>query len=427
MYRVSKYKHAESSSIEGIIEVEEVFKIIKDGDSNLSHIKYARGFKKGTKDYDDIKKRLIPTFRFNFHFKEKAVNKNITKPTGLMYIDADNIDKIPESKYVFAKWKSLSQTGFSILVKVENLSQTNFSNSYNFISRLINIKSDEGARKATQQTIQSYDSDIYINYNSTIINCLDIKKVSYPIKQKKKRCLTTNETFFNSERGNKVRYNNIEDYFINNDLLYIVFREKKERLCIPFIPKKVEEGNRNNYLFIYLSQIVALNTQINKAYVKVLSESINLNVMRPKLSNDEQDKVINSIFNLKESGELIMIFNKERRIIFNPNPNHKISFKDKMGIVNKELGKLRKKVTEETIYACIEEWDFNSNEKITQKKVAKSLDKSVSTVKRYWYNFKEYVKELNEEYKSNNNKQDIECCIDYSYFYISKPLLNKSA
>jgi hypothetical protein len=67
------------------------------------------------------------------------------------------------------------------------------------------------------------------------------------------------------------------------------------------------------------------------------------------------------------------------------------------------------------------------NEKITQKKLAKSLNMSESNLKRYWYNFKDYVKELNEEYKSNNDFGDVECSINYADFYISKPLLNKSA
>jgi hypothetical protein len=426
MYKVTTYEHAESSSVVDLLSIEEVFEIIKKGNSDLTHIKHARTFKKGTLDYDKIKRRLIPTFRFNFLFNQKVANKNITEPTGLIYIDADLVDEIPESELIFAKWKSLSGTGYCILVKVDNLSLNNFSDTYNNISKLLNIKSDEGARKATQQTIQSYDPNIFINYNSKIYNCIEKEKVSFLIKQKKKeKCLTANDTFFSNENFPKVRFNNIDDYFKNSDKPYLVFKEKKELLCIPFIPNEVNIGSRNNIFFIYLSQIVMLNLHLSKTYIKVLAGSVNNNAMKPKLPTNEIEKVINSIFNLKESGNLKMIFNKERRIIFNP--ENKISFKEKMAIVNKELGIIAKEKTTETIYACIEEWDFNSNEKITQKKVAKSLDKSVSTVKRYWDNFKDYVAELNEEYKSNNNIQDIECCINYSNFYISKPLLNKSA
>lgn len=400
MCKVTKYRNAESSSVLGLLEIEEVFKIIKDGDSVIKHIEHARTFEKGSKDYDEVKRLLIPTFRFNFLFKDRSSNKNITEPTGLIYIDVDQVDTIPVSDFIFAKWKSLSLTGYCVLVKVDNLSIDNFSDSYNAVSKLLNVDSDKCARKATQQTIQSYDPDIYINYNSKTFNCLEIEKVSSPIKLKKKEeCLTTNETFFNQENYVKVRYNNINDYFKSNDSPYIVFNKKKESLCIPFIPLKVKKGSRNNVLFIYLSQIVALNLQISKAYIKVLATSVNDNAMSPKLPDNELNSLINSVFKLKESNDLKMLYNKERRIIFNP--DNKISFKEKMKIVNKVLSDMAKERTTEKIYECIEEWDFDSNGKITQKKIASLLQLSISTVKRYWYNFKPYVEELNNDFKIN--------------------------
>jgi hypothetical protein len=430
MYKVTTYESAESSSVVDLLSIEEVFEIIKKGNSDLTHIKHARAFKKGTLDYDKIKKKLIPTFRFNFLFNQRAGNKNITEPTGLMYIDADLVDEIPDSDFIFAKWKSLSLTGYCVLVKVDNLSLNNFSNSYNNISKLLNVESDDGARKATQQTIQSYDPNIYINYNSKIYNCLDIKKVSNPIKQKKKeKCLTADETFYNRSEGVKVRFSNINDYFKDNDLPYIVFKEEKESICIPFIPLNVNKGNRNNTFFIYLSQIVALNFHISEAYIKVLANSININAMKPRLPENELNNLIKSIFKLKHSNELLMLFNKKRRIIFNP--KFKISFKDRMVVVNRELGSMAKEKTNNKIYECIEEWDFKTNGKITQSKVAISLEISNSTVKRYWNNFKSYVKELNEDYKKNIGGCEIEqinCCyINHSEIYINEPKLKKTA
>jgi hypothetical protein len=301
MYKVSKYKNVRSSEIDGTLDIEEVFKIIREGDSALRHIEYARSFAKGSEDYDSIKRNLIPTFRFNFLFNDKALNKNITEPTGLIFIDVDNTEVIPESDFIFAKWKSISLKGFSILVKVDKLSQENFNDCYDNLSSLLMINSDVGARKPTQQTVQSYDPDIYINYDAKTYNCADFEKVLSAIKQKKeRRCLTRNETFLPVFQKIKVIFNNIGDYFIDNNSPYRVFREEKERLCIPFLPRKVEKGNRNSYLFIYLSQIVALNPHINKAYIKVLADSMNFNVMKPKLLDDELHKIINSIFQIND-------------------------------------------------------------------------------------------------------------------------------
>lgn len=429
MYKVTKYKNVRSSEVERILNIAEVFKIIKEGDSVLKHIKYARSFIRGSEDYDSIKTNLIPTFRFNFLFNNKASNKNITEPTGLIFIDVDNTKEISDSDFIFAKWKSISSQGFSILVKVDGLSLENFNDSYESISSLLKLDSDVGARKPTQQTVQSYDPNIYINYNSKIFNCLEVKKVPIAIKQKKeKECLTRNDTFLQKFQKIKIRYNNIGDYFIDNDLKYIVFREEKKKLCIPYIPNRVETGNRNRCLFIYLSQIVALNLNINKAYIKVLADSVNLNVIKPKLADGEIHKIINSIFQIKESNELKLFYNRERRIIFNP--SHKLNFKEKMDIVNKELGNMATEKTLEKIYTCIEEWDFKSYGKITQSKIADLVALNVSTIKRHWSNFKSYVKGLNNDYKvtlSYEGVIEINCCINYSDFYIYKPLKKKSA
>ncbi|MBZ0328265.1 MAG: hypothetical protein K8F54_11710 [Altibacter sp.] len=429
MFQVTKYKNIKSSDVEDTLDIAEVFKIIKEGDSALNHIKYARSFNKGSEDYNSIKANLIPTFRFNFLFDRKASNKNITEPTGLIFIDVDNTDTILDNDFIFAKWKSISLKGYSILVKVDNLTVNNFNDTYDNISSLLKINSDIGARKPTQQTVQSYDPDIYINYDAKTYNCAEIKKVPSAIKQKKeKKCLTRNETFLPVSQNIKIRFNNIDDYFTDNNSTYIVFKEEKEKLCIPFIPRKVEEGNRNSYLFIYLSQIVALNPHINKAYVKAIADSVNLNVMHPELPESELNDIINSIFKIKESDELEMFYNKERRIIFNP--KQKLPFKEKMKIVNKELGSMAADRTIEKIYVCIEEWDFQSYNKINQVKVADLMELHVSTIKRYWSNFKAFVKELNDDYKGSligDGTEMIECRIDYSNFYLNEPQLKKSA
>ena len=427
MYSVTKYKNIKSSTVVEVLSVDDVFEIIRKGDSAFNHIKHARTFDKGSEDYTLVKENLIPTFRFNFHFHKTASNNNITVPTGLIYIDADDIEEIPESEFIFAKWKSLSLTGYCILVKVQNLSVENFKDCYDEVSSLIEVSSDSGSRKATQQTIQSFDPDIYINYNSKIYKHPKIEKVSSPTKQKKEgECLTRDDTLLSVTQNVKFRYYNIDDYFIDNDDPYIVFSGDKEKLCIPFIPPRVEKGNRNQYLFIYLSQILALNPNMNKPYLIAMADNINLNVMKPKLVDNEILKIVNSLFKMKGSNELKIYLNKERRIIFNP--KLRMSFQDKMKIVNKELGSIASEKTTQKIYECIEMWDFQFEGKITQRKVADLTELHLSTIKRYWHNFKSYVKDLNYGFKEEYGGQEIissNCILDY--FYITEPYYNKVA
>lgn len=42
---------------------------------------------------------------------------------------SDNTGAVPDSPYILAKWKSLSNTGFGILVKVNGLNLGNYSDT----------------------------------------------------------------------------------------------------------------------------------------------------------------------------------------------------------------------------------------------------------------------------------------------------------
>ena len=92
-----------------------------------------------------------------------------------------------------------------------------------------------------------------------------------------------------------------------------------------------------------------------------------------------------------------MHYNDERRIVFNP----KVRFttKEKMNIVNRELGKLQTNVTKELINAVLESWDFESHGFITQKKVSVMAGRSIATVKRHWNDFKDDVEAVNNAFE----------------------------
>jgi len=407
MIQITRYESIREPKIKDIVGIDEYLKTIKEGDKYFPLIESARMFGKPSSNYDTIKTTMLPTYRFNFMFKDSASNINITSPTGLIYLDMDDDKDIPESEYIYASWKSLSNKGYGILVKVDNLTLTNFMEVYTQISELIGIESDVNARKATQQTVQSYDKNLYHNPNSKIFNYIENKKVSsLNILKKRGRCLDRDDTFLDKPISNDIRYNNMDDYFIDSDKSYIVFKEKKEPICAPYMPIRVDKGNRNSCLFYYFSQLAILNNTISKNYLRVLAESINIHVMKPKLSQKEINSIINSVLKKKEEGTLEMFLNQERRIIFNPAYNMK--HKQIMEIVNKELGQMTKEKTKAFIYAIVEDWDFIGNGKITQKKVATTIGKSLPTVKRYWHYFKAYIADLNSEFKRDKVSSVIE-------------------
>jgi hypothetical protein len=399
MYKITQYENIKNYKIINTLHFEDVLSIIKDGDDNLPLIKLAREYGKGSTQYDLIKTNNLPTFRCNFLFDESATNKNITASTGLIYIDIDENIVIPkENEYVYACWKSLSNFGYGVIVKVDNLTLENFKHVYYSISKLLGINSDKNACKATQQTVVSFDPNLYYNSDSIIYTYKETEKVSSPHKLKKgKECLTTNDTFNFNSKFKKVRFNNTDDYFKGTDDMYIVFKDEKKWICNPFIPLKVKRGNRNNTMYIFLSQIVALNMMVSKQYIKILGNSININAMKPSMPESEINSIINSIFKNKEDGGLQMFLNQERRILFNP--AIKIPFKEKMIIVNRELGFMARETAKAIMYAIIEDWDFRYEGKITQLKVSQISGFSSSKIKRYWADFKNYVADLNKDFR----------------------------
>lgn len=408
-YTITKYNAIKQPTVVDRIPVEQVLETIKNGDSNLPLIERARAFGKGNTQYSKIKEYELPTYRFNFDYKNNyAVDKNITGSTGLIYIDVDGADTVPESEYVYAKWKSLSNTGFGILVKVDNLSPTNYKYVYNELSEMIGFKSDPGARKVSQQTVLSYDSNLYHNSDSITYTYIEkeneikieekLKKVSFDNTKEEKRGLQTNDTFYKNEGNVTYRCDNINDYFKDEfaDVPFLVYPDEKEKICQPFIPNSIPEGMRHNTMLTVLSNRAALNTHCDKEYLISISEDV-LYKMEKKIPKQDVNRIITYVLKLRDDGELRMYFNKEKRFLFNT--EMKISRKDIYKIVGREMGKIRRNKTETKIYQAIESWDFETDGKIIRKKVAEKTVLSIKTIQRYWETFKDFVRDLNASNK----------------------------
>jgi hypothetical protein len=393
-YWINHFENCISPPVLGKITVDEVLHKIKNGDENLLNIKNAREFGKSHQKYDEIKKTVLPTYRFNFIFEGYAKDIKIIESTGLIYIDVDDTIEIPHSDYIYAKWRSLSNKGYGILVKVDNLTLDNFKEVYTSLGMALGVKVDNGACKAIQQNVLSYDPYLYFNADSRVYQCKDIKKASLNNIKKKKECISVNEAFKDTF-AIKERIDNSYEYFVgdNYDKDYLYF-ENKVTICAPYMPwNGVEKGNRNNFLFRVLSQFALLNPHLGRDYL--FNKSIYFNKkMNPNLTKTEINSVITSVINKREEGSLKMYYNKERLILFNP--NKKLTKSEKSKIKGMIVGAKRAKLTEDAIYEIIENWDFELFGKITQKSVIELNIFSRSTVQRYWSNFKKYVEELNE-------------------------------
>ena len=419
MFTINKFKNGQNSLVQKNETIDEVLSTIKNGDENLNTILDLRKLGKSSSLYADIKISKLPTFRFNFKFNGKASNANIIEPTGLIYLDVDGDTQIDTTNpYIFASWKSLSETGLGILVKVDGLTKDTFKDNYIAISDLLGLKVDINACKATQQTVLSFDNNLYENKNSITFQAINQKVSSSIIKEKREGCIELNDTFLKS---NKLRFNNIDDYFIDNEDEYILFKNK-EKICMPFIPLLIEEGKRNSTVFSIISQYALLNPSVGNEFLKACSDKINL-YCTPRISESELTHIIKRVLKKREENTLVANFNKERRIIFNPNT--KLTAKEKQKTTAVLMGKFKTDRTQQTINDAIEDWDFEIEGIITQIKIASKIGMSVPTIKRNWNPFKAFVCDLNNGFKeglSNESNATYKASNDVLYGFKIEPI-----
>lgn len=397
VYWINHFKNCKSPSIIGKITVEDVLHKIKYGDENLLNIKKARDYGKGHPEYDEIKMKKLPTHRFNFLIEGKAENVNIIGATGLIYIDVDDNIDIPHSEYIYAKWRSLSNTGYGILVKVDNLTLNNFKDVYASIGVILGVKVDDGARKAIQQNVLSYDPSVYCNTDSKVYEYEGSKKASPNTIKKKEEYIVINEAFTNTPII-KERIDNSYEYFVgdNYDKEYLYF-EDKVTICAPYMPwYGISKGNRNNLLFRLLSQFALLNPTFDRKYLLNKSDYLNKKIF-PNLTKIEINSIVNSVIKKRAEGTLEIYPNKERLILFNP--NIKLTKHQKRQIVGFVMSEKKSKKTQDAIYEILENWDFEELGQITQKLVISISKFSRSRVQRNWFRFKDYVEYLNKENK----------------------------
>ena len=164
----------------------------------------------------------------------------------------------------------------------------------------------------------------------------------------------------------------------------------------PFIPMRIEHGKRNSTMFFLLSQYALLNPKAGKSFLVSIAGTINRHMV-PHLSDNEIKSTAESVVKRREEGNLSLYYNEERRFLFNP--TIRLTQKEKMMIVNQESGKLKSELTRELINMTLDDWEFENDGPITQKKVSAKTGRVIATIKRYWNEFKDFVQTLNNDFE----------------------------
>gem|GEM_PF-837742 len=408
--------------------IEDWFNLIKSSDYT-DKILEARQYPRKSKEYDKIKNGEIPCITYNFTFHTYKLNDNISGSTGLIYIDIDDdnsfdINSLDKSK-IYAYHKSFGGSGYVVLVQVKGLTYNNYKSTYQNILKELGLSKyyDKSAVKATQFNVLSYDPNIFINYDSFVFssindNTIDVNLINDNIKcipfdgNLKKQQAYTHE---GDTKLESIRYDNTDEISFIGD--YIENRDGFENIVKCFIPIRKITSNRNDTLLAYTTNLVWLNPHLTIPGTLKILKNVNSIMCATPVDDAHLKRIVTSVFKYKEDGTLQpILWNKKRKLIFAKDA--KLDVDEKKKITCNILSKWKADDSKAKLYDIIEKWDFDTCGKITVRAIIKYGNMSNKTIVKYWPEFKDYVAELNTEFKANRSpimkdkKQDNTTIVD---------------
>jgi hypothetical protein len=385
-----------SRKVLGSLELDQFLSKIKNGDEHLGIIEKARqNYSVDKSSYTTIKKNQLPCYALNFRFDGVRRNSKILESTGHIYIDVDNqtdIDLL--NPLIFASWLSLSGNGRGILVNVDNVTPSNFKDTYNDISKELGIKADEGACKPSQPNVLSFDPNVYINHSSLIYKAIDKEEIPHysTINNKNPPIGTVLGTDYSS-----LRFDNLDELIENvefNGEVIHDYRTKVRYSEVYVNNNGIKKGERNIVLCGYAYQLRALNKEISHFDLNQVLKDINAKYCHPPLPLSKILSITKWAMNLINIQPNL---NKERRFVYSPDYDLTTTQKKQlnMAIINKDRVEESKRKIEKTI----DDWDFEEDGKITQRGLSKTSGMNIKTIQKYYNLFKSRVERLNLEFK----------------------------
>ncbi|WP_395765366.1 BT4734/BF3469 family protein [Elizabethkingia anophelis] len=291
--------------------IEEVVNFIKTPPpEHISLVNEARSLNRKSNEYGNIKRNRLPAISVGFSFSNNyIIGENIDSPTGYLYLDVDGITEIDfngNESYICAYWKSLSNTGISIIVKVDGLTTSNLKTATQEIAKLLNVPYDTKAVSIDRLTVLSYDPDAVYNSNSITIN---LNELLPPESTKPKSSKIFRDSIYYNNSSIGIQYNgNIS--IRNNNLdevtqdMHFDYNEKgihdcgkdKVRYISAYIPKNVKEGSREKALSLYAKNIMFLNPDLTESELFKLVSSANMLRLNTPLPYKEFKSIVDKAY-----------------------------------------------------------------------------------------------------------------------------------
>ncbi|AKK72096.1 hypothetical protein OK18_05120 [Chryseobacterium gallinarum] len=404
-------KRAITGSFQNIGEVVEFIKSPPTEHQEL--VQYARTLERGSGEYKTIKISKLPSISINFSFSDGYLKgDNVSTPTGYLYIDVDGMteqDLEINTAYVCAYWRSLSNTGLTLVVKVDGLTPDNFKIATQEIARVLDIPFDKRAVSIDRLTVLSYDPNAYYNDNVEVFpvaemiltQSVELVQDSSAEKSTQYNTIIKSNSIGYDYIGYKLRFNNLDELLQHYDIvfdesgLYDFGKENKLRYSLIYVPfRKIIEGERENILKSIAYQLIALNKTADKDLILKYLYAINYGKMSPPLENSEIETTVAKIY--QNLNDVEPIPNAERRFIYDKFKNFTPTEKRRLNI--KKVHQDRRTKTKSELLEIMKNWDYDLHGKMTIKKLAEVAIKNPKTVQTYYAKLKaEILQDIDEE------------------------------
>lgn len=325
-----RIENCKKRSVIGVFNnLREVVEYIKNPErEEIETIKMMRQLGKSSPQYKPLKLNL-PCFITNFRFRSYVADKkNILGPTGYLYLDIDEPGEYSfNTAYVCAYWKSVSDTGYGLMVKVDGLTPENLKIVAKEIANALSIPFDKNAISYDRNNILSFDPDAYYNDNVEVFNASEII-ASIPQTAQK---VYTQNSYYNNNSPKKLtlhcnrsgtRYNNLEEFkarlqinFDNNGVMDLGAKNKIPYTQL-YLPNVIRLHNRDRILSSFAIGFVSLNTNVSLEILIERLNQANLDRCMPPLEFHEIVKMAKGIYKRKDTYESKP--NATRRFLYDP-------------------------------------------------------------------------------------------------------------
>lgn len=385
----------------------DVVEFIKNPPSeHIKLVNHARKLERNSEEYKNIKINRMPAVSVGFNFANGYIKgDNMSSPTGYLYIDVDGYteeDFEINTAYVCAYWRSLSNTGVSIVVKVEGLTTKNLKVATSKIAELLDIPYDDRAVSIDRLTVLTYDPNAYYNDNTEIIPIQellpdDAEAIVDSTKSTHFNTIIKDNLLGYECNGYKLRFNNLNELLQPLDIqfdengFHDLGKDNKLKYAQVFIPfKAINIGKRESILKSIACQLVALNKNAPKALTLKYLQTVNAKVMRPQLSSTEVNTTLNKVYNKRK--DIQPKLNASRRFIYDSSKNLTTTEKRQLNAI--QMGKDKVDKTKQELLTVMKNWDIKQYGKMTIDKIKKVTGKNKKTVQKYYTDLKKYLKEM---------------------------------